>query len=189
VPNGIRSERSRRPALLSRRSVTPFPAASRAPLRRATRTAPARFQAQRERSPKEGVGQTRLLALAAEVAGNLAVDGGQLGPLPLAQQRTGAGRCRHRRHPHPAAASARRHAPAAPAPARTAGVVLRARHPVTGEDHHQGRAQKRIPLLRSGRPLTLIFPGENRHQSGGRGSLDSILPRVPVPHQPRGPHP
>ena len=56
--------------------------------------------------------------------GNLAAGGRQPGPLPLARQRTGAGRCRSAVSPAPAAGGPRRHAPPVTAPARAAGRVL-----------------------------------------------------------------
>ncbi len=59
--------------------------------------------------------------LAAGVAGSLAGMGRQLGPLPLARQRTGAGRCRRAVTPHPPPGGPHRYAPRVAAPARAAG--------------------------------------------------------------------
>jgi hypothetical protein len=110
--------------------------------------------------------------------GSLAVAGGQLSPLPLARQRTGAGRCPHRRDPAPAASAAtHRNAPRVAAPARAAGSSSRAGHPVAAKTPHQGRSGLRPPrpLLRRRRPLTEIFPGKIGAYREAEGVWDSTV--------------
>jgi hypothetical protein len=60
----------------------------------------------------EALNKRRAPRRAARMAGSLAPGSGQPGPLPLARQRTGAGRCPPRRYPpHPLQQHPARHAP------------------------------------------------------------------------------
>jgi hypothetical protein len=110
-------------------------------------------------------------AAGAEAVGALAAGRRQPGPLPLARERTGAGRYRnavsaepaHRRSPPSRISSG--------PPARASRAVLPRRASLTPrKDHNQGRTSS----LRCGRStLIVIFHGENRRQSGGRTRLGS----------------
>jgi hypothetical protein len=103
--------------------VRTFSTSSRARLRRARPSGPSRAPGAWARESPKGMHARGEGAapLAAGCRGSLTAVGRQLGPLPLARQRTGAGRCRRVRSPAPAA---RRSSPLrtlATAPARAAG--------------------------------------------------------------------
>jgi len=106
----------------------------------------------------------------AGVEGALGAGRRQPGPLPLARQRTGAGRCRHAASPAPArqAVPAVTH-PQWPRLQELAGRSSRARHPVAAKAPSQGRAHGRVPPLRSGQTPDSELPRQDRHLSEGRG--------------------
>ena len=92
--------------------------------------------------------------------------------------------------------------PAAPAATphrcRACGIgpaVLRAGHPLTVQDHRQGRALRRVAdAMAQAPPLTVIFPGKTSapigrtgqtevrpHIGAGQASLDGVCPAAPAP--------
>jgi hypothetical protein len=106
------------------------------------------------------------------VAGDSPSLAGQPGPLPLARQRTGAGRCPHHRYPASAASPAtRRNAPCGDRACASGQAVLPAPGIVKPrKDHNQGRTSS----LRCGRStLILIFHGKSGAYQGGRKIIDS----------------
>jgi len=103
---------------------------------------------------------------------------GQLGPLPLARQRTGAGRCPHRRYPAPATSPAtRRNAPRGDRACKIGLAVLLAPGIVPPrKDQNQGRSSS----LRCGRStLILIFHGKHGTYQEDGGGDDSHPRRWP----------
>ena len=116
--------------------------------------------------------------------GHPSAGGRQPGPLPLARQRTGAGRCRHAVSPAPAR---RRSSPSrtpVTAPARASRAVLPRRATLTPrKDHHQGRAEGASPAaMAQAPPLTLIFHGKTgtyREDGAMSGLFGLVHPKQP----------
>jgi hypothetical protein len=109
--------------------------------------------------------------------GSLAAGGRQLGPLPLARQRTGAGRCRRAVTPHPPRGGPRRYEALGDTGLQEQpGRSPRAGHRVAAQ-RSQSRALPTVTSFgwRCAPLLSVIFHGKNRHLSGGRTFLDSTL--------------
>jgi len=108
--------------------------------------------------------------VAAGSGGTLAAGGRQLGPLPLARQRTGAGRCRnaacpgHRPHPAPAV-RAWVTAPARAARPSSSRRALCRRARITVKSAPYGRVLRMA--LRA--TLECDLPRQDRRLTGGRG--------------------
>jgi len=125
------------------------------PYGRAKRPASARPSAWARGSPEKKRGLSGRPAVVAGVEGVLAAGRRQPGPLPLARQRTGAGRCRHAVSPAPA----RRRSPPSrtrwPRPQEQPGGPPAPGNPVAAKAPSQGRygLQPPRPLLCRGRPL------------------------------------
>jgi hypothetical protein len=91
--------------------------------------------------------------------GLLGSSGAAACPRPLGGSPPVAGTAAAPSPPHPQTGGTGRNGPATPRPRAWPGRPPRAGQSLTGEDHHQGRAQGHVPATR-GRPLTLIFPGK-----------------------------
>src|SRR5215469_7588901 len=106
--------------------------------------------------------------------GARAAGGRQPVPLPLARQRTGAGRCRHAVTPAPARGGPRRHAPPVTAPARANRAVLPRRASCRRESSQSRARLRHVPPLRSGQTLDSELPRQDRHLSGGRPRIGTV---------------